>query len=199
MRDYWLIDQYLNKLAEDIYPQPQDDGHTALANESLEWVLAQTGRITSVLDAGCGEAFCQPFFDERGILYTGVNLGRDYEIAASKGRRVLKEDFTFLSCDDGFFEMVFSRHSLEHSPMPLLTLMEWHRVTRKWLALVLPAPEYWKFSGRNHYFVLNHKQWENLFDVAGFNVKARSLKRHQMYPAGRPDSLIEYWYLLEKR
>lgn len=199
MRNYERIDLYLDKLAEQIYPQPEDDGHTALAKESIDWVLEQTGKVFSVLDAGCGEAFCQPFFEDRAILYTGVNLGQDYDSAKAKGRKVFKEDFTFLSANDESYEMIYSRHSLEHSPVPLLTLMEWYRVAKKWVALVLPAPEYWRFAGRNHYFVLNHKQWENLFDVAGFNVRCKTLKRHQMYSPDKPDSLIEYWYLLERK
>lgn len=198
MRDYSKIDKFLDRLGTDIYPQPQDDGHSSLAVESIQALMPMTEHVHSVLDLGCGEGFCQDFFSE--YEYTGVSLHKDYDVAVSKGRNVFNMDYSFLPFEDDSYDFLYSRHSLEHSPMPLLTLMEWHRITKRYLAVILPAPEFWRFSGKNHYFVLNRRQWENLFDVAGFSVTYKNVKKMKMFKDENAGiSTIEYWYLLEKK
>jgi len=200
MRDYTKIEKYLNRLIPDVYPQPEDSGHSLLARQAIDDFMPRLEGVSSVLDAGCGEAFCEAFFKERNITYRGVCLGEDYKVAKSKGRWVYEEDFSFLSFEDGKFDLVFSRHSLEHSPFPLMTLMEWHRVTKKYVALVLPAPEHWRYGGRNHYFVLSRRQWKVLFDVAGFDIIYENVKRKNMKPdLSPPDVAIEYWFILRKK
>lgn len=201
MRDYSNIDRYLDKIGTEIYPQPQDDGHTSLAIEAIETFYRKMPLSpTDVLDLGCGEGFCQEFFQDKGACYTGVALHRDYDIAKSKGRNVFNIDFSFMPFEENSYDFLFSRHSLEHSPIPLLTLMEWNRVSSKYLALVLPAPEHWRYGGQNHYFVLSRKQWKVLFDVAGFNVVYEDVKRKRMSPKeDAPDTTVEYWFLLEKK
>lgn len=199
MRDYQHIDSYLDRLIESVYPQPEDIGHTALAKESINAFMPLMEGVTTVLDAGCGEGFCEQFFQEWDVTYRGVCLGEDYRVATSKGRWVYESDFSFLPFDDNKFDLVYSRHSLEHSPMPLLTLMEWYRVTKRYVALVLPAPEHWRYGGRNHYFVLNRRQWKVLFEAAGFVVMYEDVKRQIMKADGTPpDVAIEYWFILEK-
>lgn len=201
MRDYTHIDKYLDKLIGEIYPQPQDEGHTAWAKESISYFFNYVEGVNTVLDAGCGEAFCQTIFEEKGVeYYEGVCLGEDYRVARDKGRRVFGYDFSFLPYKDNAFDLIYSRHSLEHSPMPLLTLMDWHRITKRYLALVLPSHEFWEYKGQNHYFVLNCEQWENLFEKAGFERRYYYSKTQNMTadPEREPVQ-IEHWYLLEKK
>lgn len=200
-RDYTQIDKYLDKLIEDVYPQPQDPGHTAWAQESIEAFMNQVkGDVKFVLDAGCGEAFCQTIFEKYGMEYDGICLGEDFVSALSADRSVFERDFSFTYYADEAFDFVYSRHSLEHSPMPLLTLMEWHRITEKYVAIVVPSPDHWKYGGRNHYYVLHDPQWRNLFDVAGFDVIYFNIKRQNMTEIPTtPEVEIEYWYLLEKK
>ena len=200
MRDFKYIDGYLDKLGTEIYAQPQDRGHTALAWESINKFYRLMSHPKTVLDLGCGEGFCQRFFEFHNSEYIGVCLHEDYDVAVADGKNVLNIDFSFLPFEDSSYEFLYSRHSLEHSPMPLLTLMEWHRVTSRYLGIVLPAPEHWRYGGRNHYFVLNRRQWKVLFEVAGFKVSYEDVKRKRMAPDPEaPDSTIEYWYLLEKK
>ena len=208
MRTYTKVDQYLDSLLFQIYAQPEDEGHTRWAQESIDFLAGSCAHpVTSVLDAGCGEGFCQPMFEEKGMAYTGIALRGDVENAVSKGRNVLSMDFSFLDFPDGSFHLVYSRHSLEHSPMPLLTLMEWKRVSAKYVALVLPAVEHWTYVGRNHYFVLHPEQWENLFDIVGLKIEVKRIKKEVMRPnkedrreeyADPPPVEVEYWYLLSK-
>lgn len=163
--------EYLKELRLDVYPQPEDSGHAEWARDAIfswsSWLI----QCKDVLDVGCGVAFVQPWFEEFGLDYIGVCLGeKDYEDAVDLGRRVVRGDFHNLSEIQRPVDFIFSRHSLEHSPMPLLALMEWHRVCNRFLGLVLPNPEYFGWAGRNHYSVMNEKQASFLLDRAGWKV-----------------------------
>lgn len=170
MRDWKHHDQYVTKLYGEIYPQPDDSGHTELARSVIDGWMSKMTTCHSVLDVGCGTGFCQPMFEKWDVKYEGICLGQDYIEATNHGRNVKKMDFNFLDYPDDSFDLIFSRHSLEHSPMPLLTLMEWARVAKNWLGLVLPAPEWYTFRGHNHYSVMTMEQIENLLDVAGWRI-----------------------------
>jgi len=199
MRDYSNVERYLNKFQNDIYPQPEDEGHTTLAQEVItEWMTKMT-TCKSVLDLGCGTAFCQPMFEEFGVGYTGITLGQDFITATGMGRNVKKMDYSFLDeFQDESFDLLFSRHSLEHSPMPLLTLMEWYRVSKQWLGVILPAPEHFTFRGINHYSVMTERQAELCFQQAGFGVIWKNLKYHKSADETIPDVPFEFRYMLEK-
>lgn len=202
MRDYTRIEEYLNKLQKDIYEQPPDDGHTEWAREAIKSLTPLDVRTKKVLDIGCASKFCEHFFVKWfGMTYTG----QDYFVDES--------DFSFLPYDDDEFDLIFARHVLEHSPMPLLTLMEWHRVCRQYAIIILPAPEYWQTFGRNHYYVLPKEQWWNLFDLSGWKVLKEEdfttsdeiFMKHYMPEAEQkervwrgPPKIVEFRYLLEK-
>jgi len=163
LRDYSEIDKYITQLQQDVYPQPPDFLHQFWG----EWIVNQwspliTGTNNLVLDVGCGQGQFNPIFRANGFQWVGVTLGTDYELCKSKGYEVYKQDFSFLSdFGDNSIGTIFSRHSLEHSPFPVLTLMEWHRVAQKYLILILPNPEHFQFFGRNHYSVMtnSHALW----------------------------------------
>lgn len=172
MRDYLFIDKYLNELQEDIYPQPPDPIHTVLAHQVIiKWANNPEYPINDVLDVGCGQGFCSAFFRSMGIEYTGITLGKDYDVCREAGLHVYKMDFSFLTdLVSDYSDLIFARHVLEHSPMPLLTLMEWHRVCGEYLILVSPKPSYWGRVGRNHYSVLERDHLEFLLIRAGFEI-----------------------------
>lgn len=196
MRDYKHIEYYLNKLAGDIYLQPEDEGHTYYAKKAIDDWMSRMTTCKSVLDVGSGEGFCQPFFEHWNVSYEGVCLGEDFIVAQEKGRNVKKMDFHFLEYEDNSFDMIFARHSLEHSPMPLLALMEWERVSRFWLGIILPSPEWYGFKGKNHYSVMTQDQFENLLKPSGWKVLWNYADHRDKDGVG----LIphEYWYVLEK-
>jgi SAM-dependent methyltransferase len=200
MRDYKHFDSYLNKLYGEIYAQPEDAGHTKLSQKVIDHWISKMTTCHSVLDVGCGTGFCQPMFEKWGIKYEGVALGEDVIVAQEKNRNVKRMDFTFLEYPDDYVDLIFSRHSLEHSPFPLITLMEWARVAKNWLGIILPAPEWYTFVGQNHYSVMNMEQIKNLLDVAGWRVlweEVKSLPRDVNYP----DETLphEYWLMSEKK
>lgn len=155
-RNWSYFDRYLDNLRFDVYGQPEDHSHTAWAVDALNGMLP-TG-TASVLDVGCGHGFMYPVFTSLGISWSGVTLGDDAEACRQAGYPVYENDMSFLPFEEKTFDLVFARHVLEHSPFPLLTLMEWRRVSKKYLILVSPAPAYWGWRGKNHYAVAPKEQ-----------------------------------------
>lgn len=171
MRDYHNLERYLNELIDiDVYPQPEDEGHTNWTRAVIFKWITKLPECKTVIDLGCGEAFAQPMFEAIEMEYLGVTLGKDFQVAKSLNRNVEQVDFSFLPYTDNSFDLGFARHSLEHSPMPILTLMEWHRVIKQWLCVVLPKPEYWLFGGRNHYGIMPLTQARFMLERAGWNI-----------------------------
>jgi len=198
MRNYEHIDGYINKLYGDLYPQPQDEGHTALATKVINHWLGRMTTCHSVLDVGCGEGFCQYAFERQNVTYEGIALGEDVDVAHSKGRNVKKMDFSFLDYPDNSFDLIFARHALEHSPMPLITLMEWRRVAKNWLGIILPHPDWYTYTGKNHYSVMNLDQIRNILDVAGWNIMWEEV---DMLPFNQEGEMKahEIWLMSEKK
>lgn len=190
-RNYDRLDSYYKELMDDIYPQPVNfdkyDMHYSRASTAILWAMHNI-HPASVLDVGCGEGFCQELFMQYDVgRYIGVSLGEDCHVAWANKRNVLSMDFNFLSFDDESFDLVFSRHSLEHSPFPLLTLMEWHRVAKHWLCLIMPNPKTATYFGRNHYYVVGHpSQIRWMLRRAGWRVL------HKQYDD------FEYRFICEK-
>jgi SAM-dependent methyltransferase len=168
-RDFFNLNYYLNKLLLDVYPQPPDAGTTALIKDVMDkWIVNMT-TCKSVLDIGCGAtAVAEQFFTPLGMEYTGIALGEDAVNAQSLGYNVKIMDMSFLEFEDGSFDLIFARHVLEHSPMPLLTLMEWSRVARHWLCVIVPKASHFGRTGMNHYSVLEEDHWLWLMDRAGW-------------------------------
>jgi SAM-dependent methyltransferase len=154
----------------------------------------------SVLDVGCGEGFCQPMFERWDKTYEGIAIGNDVVKAQELGRNVKAMDFSFLEYPDDTFDLIFSRHSLEHSPMPLLTLMEWARVSKNWLGLVLPHPDWYGYKGLNHYSVMSLEQTKLMLDRAGWYVIWETVDQLP-FEEGKPDTIRnhEIWVMCEKK
>lgn len=207
--DFSRLQKYLDILYKDIYTQYEDEGHTAWMKDAIyEFISPISQEISSVLDVGCGVGNSNKIFNELGIdNWTGCTLDLDEIILAkNKGMSLMFEDFSFLKHSSNSFDLIFARHSLEHSPMPLITLMEWYRVSKKYLLVILPAPEYWGVGGKNHYYVLPDDNWRTLFEVAGWKELKFSLfyttnPRYLEFCATdipRPKEEVEYRFLLEK-
>jgi ubiquinone/menaquinone biosynthesis C-methylase UbiE len=147
----------------------------------------------------------------------GITAGAsDYKEAVKRAgiSRVTQADMTFLGhAKDESMDMIFARHVLEHSPMPLITLMEWYRVSKRFLLLVAPSADYWGWYGKNHYSMLNKKQLWWLLKRAGWDIVAQKdfttsdklfLKHHRPEESdfdkkwNGPPKVVEYRYFCEK-
>ena len=164
-RDYNNLDLYLDRLLPDIYPQPPDAGHLRWANQVFKHWVVSLRHVSSVLDAGCGDtAFMKSKFEGMGWEYTGIALQTNNPV-------IVNLDFTFTECADKEFDLVWARHSLEHSPMPIITLMEWERISSRYLILVVPRPTTdLSYVGRNHYSVTNKEQLKFWLGLSGWKI-----------------------------
>ena len=171
LRDFGHINRYLNTLMGDDYGQPPDNGHEEMIRDVMEkWISNMSSK--SVLDIGCGAtAIAEPYFTQRGIEYTGIALKRDAEQAQASGKNVIMADMSFLTIfPEDSFDLIWARHVVEHSPMPLLTLFEFARVSRAHLCLIVPRPQFFGRTSKQHYSVLYKDQWEFLMERAGWGV-----------------------------
>jgi hypothetical protein len=69
MRNYNHFDSYVSRLYGDVYPQPTDEGHTALATRVIDHWMSKMTTCHSVLDVGAGQGFCQYAFERQGVVY----------------------------------------------------------------------------------------------------------------------------------
>ena len=187
MRDYRHIERYINELAADVYAQPPDDATQDLIRQLIgKWVSRLEG-LDSILDVGCAQGQAIPLLKKYCDCVVGVTLGNDAMLASHKGHTVYLADMTFLPFGPEEFKLLWCRHVLEHSPMPLLTLMEWHRVASQWAIVVVPSIEFHGYGEAQHYYMLQPEQWKVLFKRAGWTVLWEDLS----YP-------IEHRWLLER-
>lgn len=170
MRNYEHIERYLNTLAADIYPQPPDKGHQRMLENICQMWLPKLTNLNSIFDVGCGQGQAFPILQRYAKRVEGVTLGSDVNICQDKGLKVKLADMSFLPYPDGEFDLIFARHVLEHSPAPLLSLMEWWRVSKQWLMLIMPNPAHYGYGGRNHYYVFIREQMDNVLGQAGWRA-----------------------------
>ena len=168
------LDAFLRKLQTDVYPEAPSGLHADLTRR----MFAKLGEIfplppeATVLDIGCGQGVALELFVAAGLRPTGIALGEDVAVCQDKGFDVRAMDHSFLEFPDGGFDMVWCRHSLEHSIFPLFTLSEMYRVLKPGgvLYVEVPAPETaCRHEGnRNHYSVLGKRMWTELINRTGF-------------------------------
>jgi SAM-dependent methyltransferase len=81
----------------------------------------------------------------------------------------------FLSDADESVDLLFCRHSLEHSPFPYITLIEYNRVLKPCgvLYVEVPAPdcELAHERNRNHFSIMGRQMWLSLLERTGFDVE----------------------------
>lgn len=132
--------------------------------------------IRTVLDVGCA-GITRQWWLEQGIAWRGLTFPRD---AAKLKERGVEDvdigDVAAMGYDNGQFDIIYASHVLEHSPMPLIALMECRRVARC-LLLVVPA---WPrmVAEPYHYSVMPAAAWKHLFAVAGWRIGADLSGRH---------------------
>ena len=110
----------------------------------------------------------------------GVTMGEDdLEACRKKGHIVIEADISDVPLDDESQDLIWSRHSLEHSPYPLFTLLEYNRLLKQhgFLYVEVPAPD----TDRNHEWTPNHfsilgsTMWLSLFKQTGFMVEVHEV------------------------
>jgi len=129
-----------------------------------------------ILDLGCGPGYFLDEMKSRDFSdVIGVTLSPDdAEQCKAKSHKVRQGDMNFLSELDESVDLIWARQSLQHSPFPYITLLEWNRVLkpRGRLYIEVPQPDCERHheNSLNHYSVLGLKMWLSLLARTGFDV-----------------------------
>lgn len=193
MRNYNNINDYLNMLERDIYPETEMRQHEEITEKIFHNFIAPHKHIFNlVLDVGCGQGVALKRFKSLNIKAIGITIGKeDYEICLKKGFDVKRMDQSFLDFNNNQFDLVYARHVLEHSPFPLLTLFEFNRVLENngLLYVEVPWAESIHTTNPNHYSMLGKMSWMHLFNKANFTI-LNEVKYNFNLINGEAD---EYW------
>ncbi len=170
-RDMARIEQHLQYLdARDVAcnesPQVVTRRHEFVAN--LHPLLRALG-VHSVLDVGCA-GITRNWWIDHGYDWHGLTLPRDAHKLMAQGIPVDVADVASMPCGDGAFDLVYASHVLEHSPMPLVALLEIRRVAR-FLAFAVPR---WPrmVDEPYHYSCAPLEMWRQWLDVSRWAIVA---------------------------
>jgi len=176
-RHYDNIDKYFDIIESHVYPEVISELHSDITRQVIDRIneIFAFDKNIKILDIGCGQGPALDAFSKLGFKPSGITLGDDdVKICRQKGYDVRKMDQSFLDYPDNEFDLIWARHVLEHSVMPLLTLMEYHRVMKPGAVVYIEVPGGGTVchheNNPNHYSVLSKTMWEALLKKAGFEV-----------------------------
>ena len=95
---------------------------------------------------------------------------------------------------DRSFDLVLSRHSLEHVLCPYLALREMARVSRRWLVVAVPGDNPRCEDSPGHLWMLSERGWRLLFrhlQLPVVRFAERDITAHEAQPQ------VEWQWLLE--
>jgi len=167
-------------------PAPVSLHHTRAVAELWPWI-ARLG-IRNALEVGCGEppGLIIAMLRSHGIDAIGLD---GLSICDVPG------DMLDLPFGDKTFDLVCSRHSLEHVLIPYLALMEMIRVSRRWLLVVVPMDSQKSLTWPDHLNVYGRGGWELIFERLGLVRVRHETGNHAEEGAPWPDD--EWRWLLE--
>ncbi len=114
----------------------------------------------SILDLGCGSGELLIFFKEKGFNVTGIEIDpiTSQFLKNTYNLNVFNQDMdSSFPFPDNSFDIVISRHSLEHTHNPLNVLLEIHRVLKPNGRLILGLPNIDSFIAK-----LTGENWNDL-------------------------------------
>ena len=159
-----------------VYSEPETSLHNNVMDQMIPKIIQEHGMHGPLLDVGCGNGGAMERMQKLGLTdLTGLTLSHDdAEAARAKGFHVDEVDMSFTDYADTQFHWLFVRHALEHSPFPLLTLLEFHRILAQggMAYIEMPSPKCTRLleAYDNHYSIMGPRQWSELMKRAGFEI-----------------------------
>ena len=165
-----------------IYDEGESGFHKDLTAQVVKSYVdpLELPKDANILDLGCGPGYFLDEMKERGYTnLTGVTLSPgDVKLCESKGHKIKKYDLSFLPQSDGYndesIDFIFLRHAFEHSPYPIISLMEYNRVLKQNSKLYIEVPQpncdrkhEWNL---NHYSIFGEQQLAALLNRCGFDI-----------------------------
>jgi len=159
------------------YPEVPSGLHQGVTALMLDRIITACAvpRNGRILDVGCGQGPALDLLRDRGYRAVGITINaEDLRVCRDHGHEVYAMDQSFLEFPNGEFDLVWARHCVEHSVMPFITLLGFHRVLKDgaFLYLEVPSPDTACHHERNcnHYSTLTKSAWLALLDRCGFRV-----------------------------
>ena len=173
--------EYEKRAYSTVYSEGEHTYHDNIIAELAERFLAEMKipKKALILDIGCGPGTFMHAVKNMGWKNTiGVTLSKqDLEHCKTKKFTTLESSMSDLDIEDNTADLIWCRHALEHSPYPLFTLYEFHRVLKEdaHLWIEVPCPDnqraFMHEFNPNHYSIMGQRMWKGLFEKAGFNLK----------------------------
>lgn len=167
--------QFFDQVETETYPETPMNIHTEITDLAIKRLheLCHIGEGVKILDVGCGQGPALRHFKSAGAEAIGITLNQtDVDVCRSLGFDVQKMDQSFLDFEPKSFDVIWARHVLEHSVMPLFTLREFHRVLKQDGMLYVEVPGADTAAGHawnsNHYSVFSRNSWLALLSKSGF-------------------------------
>jgi SAM-dependent methyltransferase len=162
--------------------QVYSEGHSPFHKDITKDVVSKfidplnIPKDANIIDLGSGPGYFLDLMKSRGYTnLTGTGLSDDdLAMCRNNGHQVRKSDMNFLDDRDESVDLLFCRHSLEHSPFPYITLLEYNRVLKNNGTLYVEVPEpncdVAHEENRNHYSIMGRKMWLSLLQRTGFDI-----------------------------
>jgi 2-polyprenyl-3-methyl-5-hydroxy-6-metoxy-1,4-benzoquinol methylase len=162
--------------------EPYTEHHAQAARDLLDLWLPLCGDAGLFLDVGCGTGWLKEHVNKLGWQYVGMGLQQEADI---------RDDMHF-SALDAAHQVVFCRHMVEHSPMPLLAVTKLYQFTAPggYCIVVTPTPPFYA-DWPQHFSVMPRAAWAGLFKRAGFAIEQSCTKEIG-------DSSVESRFLLRR-
>lgn len=191
-----------------IYAEGDSGFHKELTTRVVKDYIdpLKLSKTAKIVDLGCGPGY---FLDEmkkrkyKNIV--GVTLSdEDVKICQNKGHTIQKHDISFLPQSDGYedesVDFLFLRHSLEHSPYPIISLMEYNRVLKQnsKIYIEVPAPDCdrkheWNL---NHYSIFGPSQLIALLQRTGFDIEKFQTMEFDLQVGEEQETAREKFYCI---
>jgi SAM-dependent methyltransferase len=155
-----------------------------------------------ILDVGCGAGQGLTFYKEHGAVTYGVDISPEAcEEGGKRGHHMFCGQLFDAKFENGFFDIVFFKQSLEHMFSPDRILAETHRVLtpngKVWISLPNHDSTHAKLFGRwfygiespRHLFGFTHETLRRLLSQVGFQVE----HLHTYYLPGGVCYSLENW------
>lgn len=185
-----------------IYPEGESGYHKNLTEQFVKKYIDPLNlKKTSVIyDLGCGPGY---FLDEmKSRKYknlVGVTLSpEDVQLCESKGHTIKQYDLSFIPEQDETVDLIWLRHALEHSPYPIISLIEYNRLLKAngKIYIEVPAPNCDRKHelNLNHYSIMGELQLIGLLQRTGFTVDSFETVSFQLNING--EEVTENFYVI---
>ncbi len=170
---------YYDHVLGTAYDEAKSPFHLDITKDVVERFIdpLNLAKDSKILDPGCGAGYFLDAMKQRGYTnVTGITLSRDdYNNCEANGHTQMRHrDMNFLEDQDESVDLLFARHSLNYSPFPYMTLLEYNRVLRPQghLYIEVPSPDcdIKHENNKNHYSILGRDMWLSLLNRTGFDV-----------------------------